>query len=380
MGTHGPQHDNFRADSGAHHGGARFDEDFPVKVGADSHGKLFDQFSEKPGVDRYGERWDNFPWREMPAKHGQQFDSEFGQPTALDGGEHGTWHDVFRGGAVRYIQGGRDYEGVILETHADHAVVRSREGEQHEIGLGQVMAYCDAASLQGNPHVEEFIERAQPSPFDFSAEGEVFDAQEGVPHPGPQGERPSGESRSAQGGGRRSLAADTPPVVEQVTGKTVRGEAGAVLSNLASAAVGAPTPTADVTKKPSRTCSICLNPRRQAHTYRFTHEESGETHRAILCPTCAKKMIGDLPEQLPGWKGERAGVKKTADSSETATQSQDLEGGATQVWCPKCRHECRDARDGRCPTCGSQVTDKVPDAEKTDPAWMDSLDVLKAGG
>lgn len=296
MGTHGPQHDNFRADSGAHHGGARFDEDFPVKVGADSHGKLFDQFSEKPGVDRYGERWDNFPWREMPAKHGQQFDSEFGQPTALDGGEHGTWHDVFRGGAVRYIQGGRDYEGVILETHADHAVVRSREGEQHEIGLGQVMAYCDAASLQGNPHVEEFIERAEPSPFDVEIEGEYLDAQGSVPIPGPQGERPSGESRTARGGGRSSASTDLPPVVERVTGKTT-----------------------------------------------------------------SERLID---------------VLKT-DSSETATQKQDLEGGTSQVWCPKCRHECRDARDGRCPTCGSQVTDKVPDAEKTDPAWMAGLDVLK---
>lgn len=195
MSTHGPQHDEFGTRRNDTHGGATYDEGFNSFAAAHSnaHGKLFDKFSERPGVDRYGEHWDEFPWKDIPSLHGQHYDEGYDSPS-FDGGEHGQLHDVFRGARVRYMYGGRDVEGIVLDTQKEFAVVESREGDRHEVMLAQVLQY---ATAQGNPHAG----KKPVEPLDNDS-GDITAIEDGSQKPGPQGERPSGESRTANGGAR----------------------------------------------------------------------------------------------------------------------------------------------------------------------------------
>lgn len=189
--THGPLHDEFTATSRDPHG-AQQDEGYRDGKPSRAHGKLLDQFAKPPGVDRYGEHWDEFGWKAMPAMHGLRFDSDFSQPAALDGGDHGTWHDVFRGGTqVRYIVNGIDYEGVVENTGSDHVAVRSREGARHELGLGQIKELRWATqSGQGDGRKPV----AQPGKTADSAPSSKADA-------------PSAHNTKAHGAGRQQLDA-----------------------------------------------------------------------------------------------------------------------------------------------------------------------------
>jgi hypothetical protein len=129
----------------------------------------------------------------MPAKHGQNFDSDFSQEAALGGGEHGTWHDVFRGGTqVRYIADGCDYEGTVLNTGADHLIVQSREGERHELHLGQIQGFRAATeSGQGDGRKPTATPGNTPAPIKASP-----------------AEAPSAHDAKAAGGGRTDLDVD----------------------------------------------------------------------------------------------------------------------------------------------------------------------------
>src|SRR3954447_20387096 len=113
--SHGPQFDEFRADSGNPHNGAQADTGYGTR-GAEPHGGLtFDEAFTAAAVNTaHGSRWDDFGFQAMPFGHGARFDTNFNEP-AMGDPAHGTWHDVFRGGAqVRLIADGRDVEAVVI--------------------------------------------------------------------------------------------------------------------------------------------------------------------------------------------------------------------------------------------------------------------------
>lgn len=174
---HGPEHDEFGTPSGP----------------ARAHGAQHDEFAAGPTAGTmHGPQGDSFDWKPMPAMHGQQFDSDFDRPAALDGGEHGTWHDVFRGAEVRYIAEGRDFEGVVLNTGRDHAIVEPvsggpNGGGRHEIGLGQVKELRRMTQL-GGP-AEDRHPVAKPGRTRDSAPASTAHA-------------PSAHDHTARGGGR----------------------------------------------------------------------------------------------------------------------------------------------------------------------------------
>lgn len=197
--SHGPQHDEFHAQSRDPHG-AEHDEFGTPTAPAAAHGAEHDEFDRQPVAQdtKHGAQFDEFDWTQMPALHGQLMDSDFDQPAALDGGEHGTWHDVFRGGTeVRYMYGGKDFEGVALNTGSDHLIVQPSNGGpngggRHEIGLGQIKELRRMTRL-GGP-AEDRHPVAQP--------GKTRDHA-----PRSSAEAPSAHSRSAQGGGERAEGA-----------------------------------------------------------------------------------------------------------------------------------------------------------------------------
>ena len=144
---------------------------------------------------------------------------------------------------------------------------------------------------------------------------------------------------------RSASSTDLPPVVEQVTGKSVTDR------------------LVDVCKKHG-TCAACgMDAKLVKIPGTAKHKHAGKS----LCKGCAG-LAGLLTQP---------GTFKEVDSSEGAVVKQDLEGGASDLWCPKCKHVCRDAEGGRCPTCGSNVTAKPEGEGDAEKAWMRPLDVLK---
>lgn len=151
MSTHGPLYDEFgRSPQDPH--GAQHDE-FGGGGAAQSgkRGPEHDKFGKPDATEAHGAQWDEFgEWQAMPMLYGSQFDEDFASPSALDG-EHGTWHDTFRGGTqVRYIENGCDYEGTVLNTGHDHVIVRPRGGGRVELALGQITE-LKAATRSGQP-------------------------------------------------------------------------------------------------------------------------------------------------------------------------------------------------------------------------------------
>src|SRR4051812_543915 len=146
MGSHGPQFDEFTAQSGEHHGGAVFDE-FHGGPAANAGTKSVTQSYRDVTANGqgHGAHWDEFGWKQMPNPHGRHFDSDFTQPAALDG-EHGTWMDVFQGGTqVRAdVNGIAGVEAVVIECKGDHAVLELRRprkqdgGGRVEVNLNQI--------------------------------------------------------------------------------------------------------------------------------------------------------------------------------------------------------------------------------------------------
>lgn len=374
--THGPQHDEFHAQANDQHGGSRFDEGFSSFAAAHTaaHGKLFDKFSKRPGVDRYGERWDEFPWTDMPVLHGNHYDEGYDSPS-FDAGVHGRLHDVFRGARVRYMQGGQDVEGVVLQTQRDFAEVEDREGNRHEVTLPQILAY---ATAQGNPHADAKPKEA----IDYDAD--AIDAKERDPHAGPQGERPSGESSRAMGGGKRSeVHYDESPFSNKRIGAALDVlKVDTFDADVEKMFEGAKDLTDDMLEKAHHKFSdhysvarIAGNHPRAAlaaQVLAHVHSEMakrGMEHEdpSVEGPTTRGVTPGKTPLKS---SPDTADVGKAVDSQESATQGQDLEG-ANQgaAWCKQCSHYCRKVQDGKCPTCGGPVSVKK--------RWDASLDVLK---
>lgn len=200
MSDHGPLFDSFRDNATDPHG-PHHDEFGHPSAGADGHGALFDEFDRRvtAGAGKHGALWDEFGWVTMPAMHGQNMDTDFNQPAALDGGEHGTWFDVFRGGTnVRAIIDGKDVEAVVLNANADHLVVQTRNhygqnngGDRHEIGLGQIRELRHATQ-QGQAK-ETRKPTAQPGKTQERVGASSADA-------------PSAHDATARGGGRTPVS------------------------------------------------------------------------------------------------------------------------------------------------------------------------------
>lgn len=347
MATHGPLHDEFHAHSGAPHGGAMYDEGFGLQATVDTHGALHDRFGVKPGrVGKHGDRWDEFGWTDMPAKHGQLFDSDFAQPAALGNGEHGTWHDVFRGAQVRYLYDGREYEGVVLETHGTHAICeprygRNQGGNRHEVGLGQFTQLRDATE-HGNPHVGD-VPTAQPGTTQDTAPRSTAEAPSAHSATASGGHLPvAGGSKSQPGGTTSTVANKAEPDDTDVT----------------KAASGSPA-----FKVPgSHHGPFCMGCAKQ-HAKSIgapTIHPAEPRHATASCPGCGTRIRahGSIP------------VHKSVDASETATQARDEGDNTGKAYCPNCEHYCRKTEDGNCPTCGKPVKG----AEK---AHRSDADVLK---
>lgn len=338
MTDHGPQFDNFRAQSGFQHGGATFDEDFRAASASEAHGKLFDKFPKRPGVDRYGERWDDFPWKDVPSRHGGNYDEGFASRTAHSG-DHGTWFDEFRGAAVRYMVEGADYEGVVEETHPDHMVVRSREGARHEVIPDQLLAY---ATGMGNPFAGDSPKAAET--VDLASIGASS-------MPGPQGERPSGESHTAMGGGRHSL--DVSAGQSKVANKTEDDDLDVTKT---WPTVGAKGHYWHSMLGKSIPVTVHRTPDKRGYMHvKMPKEHGGEIRRV---------PAGVVSQHPPK-------VGKSVDSSETAAQKKDDGGSTGQKWCKTCKHYCRRTPGGKCPTCGNAVTDT------TRKSFDAGLDVIK---
>lgn len=190
MPDHGKLFDQFSARASHAHGGSYFDAGFGHRTLADAHGKLYDLFGVPRDSDAHGPLFDDFGWKTMPVAHGAQFDSDFRSDTA-DTGDHGTWFDVFRGGTeVKFILDGADYEGTVIDCHRDHANVRGHDGQIHEIGLSQFLAYRTPNQAQAGPTM-----------------------------PASDATAPSAHSPDAHGafhGDRSPVTTDMPPVVQEV--------------------------------------------------------------------------------------------------------------------------------------------------------------------
>lgn len=331
---HGPLFDNFRAQSGHPHGGATFDAGFGLQGLQDPHGNLFDRFEKPQAGALHGSLYDEFGWRPMPNDHGHTFDSDFSEPVALDGSEgHATWFDAFTGGTqVRYTYDGLQYEGVVIDLDADEATIDSG-GKRHGIGIEQILEWREApaANIGNRPGTT-----AEPGNTDTSVVR------------GPQGERPSGESHEAMGGGERTqprpgwetavIALKDNPEALDVLKRMITKPSGPVVGHVSISTAGG-------SGHINYHCKSCGPP---AHSTRgfeiYRGEGAGKT-----CATCKKPL--------------ESGVAKSVESTETAVQSQDLEGGGKTAHCPHCDHTCKKPRDGKCPECGTKVVYKT---EETD--------------
>jgi hypothetical protein len=378
MSTHGPQHDEFRSQVADTHGGATYDEGFGGYPAAHSnaHGKLFDKFSERPGVDRYGERWDNFPWKDVPSLHGQHYDEGFDSPS-FEGGEHGQLHDVFRGARVRYMYGGRDVEGIVLQTGREFATVESREGDRHEVMLTQVLQYAN----QGQPSNPEG-RTAEPATVDTS----VVSQKPSAPANG--GERVDGGSYDDSVVTHVKSFAETLEVVKSLDRPFDEAEFdrdAQALADVAKSNPGNPGVAHLSTKKLTEahakfsdhyTAARLTGNHERAH---FAANVLASVHHELA----TRGVMAEKPDEgaLPVTRGLSSGhqplrnksatdaddVTKDVDSEETAIQGEG--GGPAANWCKTCQHYCRKVTAGKCPTCGNAVGVKKD--------WTESLDVLK---
>lgn len=197
MSKHGPQFDEFHAQSGEHHGGAVFDEHHggpSANAGTDAVTQTYREAS--PGT-RFGPLWDQTGWKQMPEHYGRFMDSNFREHAAHTG-PHGTWMDVFSGGTeVRADVGGiAGTEAVVIECHPDHAVLELRRprhadgGGRVEVNIGQIREWRHATQ-----------------------QGQSQETRKPAAHPGnttapkraSAAEAPSAHNRRARGGGRHEV-------------------------------------------------------------------------------------------------------------------------------------------------------------------------------
>jgi hypothetical protein len=375
MSEHGPQFDEFPSNRSDTHGGATFDEGFNSFAAAhtNAHGKLFDKFSKRPGVDRYGEHWDNFPWKDVPSLYGQHHDEGFDSPT-FEGGEHGRLHDVFRGSRVRYMYGGQDVEGVVLDTQRGFAVVESREGDRHEVTLPQILQYATDSGQPSDPAGRT----AEPATVDTS----IVTQKPSAPANG--GERTEGGSYDDSVVTHVKSLGEALEVVKTLDRPFDEAEFDRDVADFAEVAksfVGVHhMSTKKLTEAHAKFSDHYTAAKMTGNHDRasFAAQVLASTHAELH----ARGVMAEKPDEgsHPVTRGLSAGhqplrnksatddadVSKDMDSEETAVQGDTNEGAN---WCKTCQHYCRKVEAGKCPTCGGPVGVKK--------SWMDELDVLK---
>lgn len=207
---HGPRFDEFPARAHDPHG-AQQDEGYGASPAAqpakDTYG---DGRQPVAGAGKHGEHYDDFGWTQVPALHGQNFDTDFSQPATLDGVEHGSWYDVFRGDQsvdIKYIYGGRDYEGTVIDCGDGEVTVltygENQGGGRHVIGLGQMKEMRRMTRLGGPAEDRHPTATAGYTP---------------APQRASTAEAPSAHDATARGGGRASL--DTTNIGTKFANKT----------------------------------------------------------------------------------------------------------------------------------------------------------------
>lgn len=190
MSDHGPQFDEFRH-TASDPRGAQHDEFSRDRKGDPNGGTLRDEYGKPHAADqKHGPLQDEWEWQAMPMRHGNLYDSNFGEHVALSPGGHGTWHDVFRGARVRFIQGGADLEGSVIDTKSTHAIVDCSTG-RHEVHLDQITWYGHAKQALG--HVDDVKTATQVNVTGINAEG----------FPATTAHAPSAHDAKARGGGER---------------------------------------------------------------------------------------------------------------------------------------------------------------------------------
>lgn len=197
---HGPLFDEFGAQSHDPHG-AHQDERYGAGPTADPAKDTYgDGRQPTAGAGKHGALLDEFGWTQVPALHGQNFDSDFSQPAMLDGVEHGTWYDVFRGGQVeiKYIADGKDYEGTVQSVGDGEVTVqsygRNQGGGRHTIGLGQMKELRRMTRLGGPDEDRHPVATPGFTP---------------APQRASSAEAPSAHDHTARGGGRELVDVDT---------------------------------------------------------------------------------------------------------------------------------------------------------------------------
>lgn len=414
MSNHGPLFDEFHRQPGHGHGGSTFDEGFDRNPGKQTpHGALYDDnFRDMARVSGHGDRWDEFDWQAMPAKHGQSFDSDFGQPTALENGEHGTWMDVFRGGThMRYMQGGRDLEGVVIRCTPTHVVVQQRYGENQggrrepvELGLGQIQAWRWAN--------EQSSGKRQPVAHPGNTPADVPD-------------RLDSPSLSARGGGRETAPSPGSKVANKTVDETDEDLIEKAFDELAileedeevtkASRRGSPTPAGATTGTRHKTTKAPRHPNGKVDTAsarRILADRSAAfragaaakrektlpkiNHGGFTCTGCGHHSFRRHPVAAPSGgvhkqiamhgcascgllHPHRVGktdpvvidIAKTVDTTETAVIP---EGGGTvekvghRSGCPRGGSApCGADVDGKCTACGATVHDHEATGKTVDP-------------
>lgn len=265
--THGPLHDEFPAQARDPHG-AQQDEGYGSSTAqSGKHGAKYDDFDRHPTAQtgKHGTLFDEFDWKVVPPQHGQNFDTDFAQPAMLDGVDHGNWYDVFRGGRVevKYIFGGKDYEGTVQHTGQGFVTVqsygRNQGGDRHDISLGQIKELRRFTKL-GGPDEDRHPTATPgntPAPFTPSS-----------------AEAPSAHDAKARGGGARKPVR---PSESKVANKTVDDTVADLRKTAAALDV-------DVAKSEATYKATCTNCGRR-DTYVGAHKGAAAAHH--WCTGCS---------------------------------------------------------------------------------------------
>jgi hypothetical protein len=312
--THGPLYDEFHAQAGHPHNGAQHDS-FHAQRGSQPHGLLVEEgfrAADPSTPGGHGEHWDSFPWQAMPLIHGAHYDSDFATPALLDGVEHGTWYDVFRGGhhEVQAIVDGKDVQAQVIECHGDHVKLRKAGGEIVEAALSQLRAFRGPAPSRSGVKAAQGIGHTD-APITASS-----------------ADAPSAHDATASGGHLRGV------------GKTIEVDE---LAEVAKSMAETRGSFSSYGPRANGTCASCGNsPTPVVHVPHFAGGRS--RGRKATCSNCFNGT---------------GSVGKSVDASETALQTQG--GGGTvghRTGCPRGGSApCGAEKAGLCTICKAQVHD-----------------------
>ena len=373
-GTHGPQHDNFRAQSGEHHGGAQHDEAFRPAKADRPHGAQHDEFGTPSVADqKHGAQWDEFPWEPMPVLHGSQFDQNFAERAALTSGEHGTWHDVFRGAKVRAIVSGADVEGTVLNTGDDHAFIETSGGARHEIGLGQIREFR-RANTTATPNRKQPT-RPERSDLADDARGGALASMKVDTAPPSTAHAPSAHDAKASGGSLRQVGKTDEQLLGDLVDVTKAGKVGAPSGGTATRRRATTT-----ARKAAHQMPVLKHGGWKCHSCKYMSwrehpviTKGGKPHATLAMRGCARcgtmhptqkdvhKTFKDAPLDVVKahvLEYAEAEIAKSIDASETAVQGDTVKTVGHRQSCPKGGSApCGAAVSGQCSLCQTPVHD-----------------------